>query len=170
MRLAEIPGFPAYLACEDGNIISKKTGRALVGSISNAGYKKLTMINEYGQQKSPSAHRIIATLFCEIPDGDGSFEVNHIDGDKLNNSASNLEWVRHSDNLRHAFEAGLREQDVAPRAVVGKNLSTGVIVVFDSIYKAARALGISQGNICMCCKGARPTASGYEWYYLVQEE
>lgn len=34
-----------------------------------------------------------------------------------------------------------------------------------SIYKAARDLKISQGNICMACKGQRPHAGGFYWKY-----
>jgi hypothetical protein len=49
---------------------------------------------------SVSVHRMVATCFCENP-LDKPF-VNHIDGNKLNNNASNLEWVTHSENMRHA--------------------------------------------------------------------
>lgn len=68
-------------------------------------------------------------------------------------------------NLKHAFENGLREDDVSPKEIIAKNAETGEVIKFPSIYKAARFLGISQGNICMCCKGIRPMASGYLFEY-----
>ena len=50
-------------------------------------------------------HRIVATHF--IPNPDNKPTVNHKDGDKLNNHVSNLEWMTHSENNRHAWDIGL---------------------------------------------------------------
>jgi len=52
-------------------------------------------------------HRLIATLFCENPNGYNI--VDHKDGNKKNNSVDNLEWVTFGENNRRAFELGLRE-------------------------------------------------------------
>lgn len=46
-------------------------------------------------------HRLVAEAF--IPNPDGLPAVNHIDGNQQNNAASNLEWVSHSDNMRHSW-------------------------------------------------------------------
>lgn len=52
-------------------------------------------------------HRLVATAFCNNPFG--YKEVNHIDGIKENNTASNLEWCSRSQNNKHAFQTGLRD-------------------------------------------------------------
>lgn len=50
-------------------------------------------------------HRLVAHMWCEKPDG--ANQVNHIDGNKGNNSAENLEWVTASENMQKAVESGL---------------------------------------------------------------
>ena len=49
-------------------------------------------------------HRLVAIAFVE---GDHSLTVNHIDGNKLNNTPDNLEWITKADNTRHQHKTGL---------------------------------------------------------------
>ena len=163
MTYETIENFPMYLACSDGYIINAKTGKILVGEIKKTGYREVTMTDADGSPRYVLLHRIIASCFCKK--SDKADEVNHIDGNKDNNAADNLEWVSHNENLKHAYENGLRENDVSAKKVIATNMENGEEIVFSSIYKAARFFGISQGNICLCCKGLRPYASGYYWRY-----
>lgn len=61
--------------------------------------------SECGKSNRQSLHRLVAQLF--IPRVDGKLEINHIDGCKLNNFSSNLEWTTRRENIRHAFDTGL---------------------------------------------------------------
>jgi hypothetical protein len=83
----------------------------------------------------------------------------------MDSRVENLEWVTHGENLTHAYETGLMPNNTTPRPVVAICIESGERMWFPSIYKAARFLGISQGNICMACKGERPYAGGYYWEY-----
>lgn len=166
MNSKRIEGFENYIVCDDGRIVNLDTNKELKGSIKRTGYVEVALYDKDGSH-GILLHRLVAKAFVDgYAEGK---EVNHKDGDKTNNSADNLEWVWHADNLKHAYETGLRADDVSPRAVRGVNIETGEAVTFASIYKAARFLGISQGNICMCCKGARPNAGGYIWEYIPEE-
>lgn len=158
-----IEGFSNYAVTDDGRVINRTTGKEIKQQTKNSGYKEVCIYSDDGAAYF-LVHRLVAKAFCKgYQDG---LEVNHKDGDKGNNAATNLEWVTHEENLRHAYETGLRASDVAPRKVRGTNEKTGEDLLFPSIYKAARFMGISQGNICMCCKGMRPAAGGYIWEYV----
>lgn len=70
---------------------------------STRGYYQVSLSKE-GKTYKVYVHRIVAEAFIE-----GSGEtVNHIDGNKLNNVVSNLEWLSYSDNNKHAFRIGLK--------------------------------------------------------------
>lgn len=75
-------------------------GRELSQFLNPCGYLRVKMNN-----KSIEIHRIVAKFFIgERPDG---YVVNHKDGDKLNNSPSNLEYVTIAENIRHSVEHGM---------------------------------------------------------------
>ena len=68
-------------------------------------YFRLSIRCDNGKVKKYLLHRLVA--ICFIPNPDGLAEVNHKDGDKLNNHVDNLEWVSRHQNQQHAFETGL---------------------------------------------------------------
>ena len=71
------------------------------------GYDTINFTFE-GKKKTFTIHSLVAKLF--IRDYDGNNEVvNHIDGNKLNNDVSNLEWVTHKENSQHASQMGLND-------------------------------------------------------------
>lgn len=71
-------------------------------------YLTCSLIREGSSYKSRVRfHRLIATTF--IPNPENKPDVNHIDGNKENNSVENLEWVTKSENNKHALETGLRQ-------------------------------------------------------------
>jgi hypothetical protein len=69
------------------------------------GYLLYSLSNR-GKQNYVTAHRIIATTFIE--NENYKLQVNHIDGDKTNNKVNNLEWCTASENIKHAFNTGLK--------------------------------------------------------------
>ena len=96
--------FEDYFIYEDGTIVSLLTGKHITKRIDPRGYYQINLcIN--GKCKTFKLHRIIATAFIANPNNLPC--VNHIDGNKLNNSLSNLEWVTYSDNTKHAVKTGL---------------------------------------------------------------
>ena len=91
-----------YFITEDGKIF--RNGKELSTSLTNKGYKTHRgTINKI--RKHISIHRAVAILYVLNPDN--KLQVNHIDGNKLNNHNTNLEWVTNKENRTHAIENGL---------------------------------------------------------------
>ena len=96
-----------YLACSDGFIYSdkKKTRVKLKGQLLNSGYLTVDLCWK-GIIKKLSVHRLIAKNFIDNPQN--KEQVNHINGNKLDNRPLNLEWNTRSENQLHSIKAGLR--------------------------------------------------------------
>lgn len=100
-----IPNYPEYLIDEYGSIFSLKSNKFIKLQLAKNGYVCAHIINENGVKRK-TVHRMVADAF--IPRGVGT-HVNHIDGNKLNNHVSNLEWVSISENILHAYRTGLMQ-------------------------------------------------------------
>jgi len=96
-----------YEVFEDGRVFSNIRNKFLTGEITHKEYLQYTLsIN-----KSPyriKAHRLVAQLFLPPHEEDKTI-INHIDGNKLNNHYSNLEWTTYYGNNLHARVNGLND-------------------------------------------------------------
>ena len=103
----EIKGYPGYFINQLGNIKNAKghVMHAKKTNNSTTGYYA-TKLFVNGKPKYPSIHRLLAMTFLGDPPTD-KHVVNHIDGNGLNNTLSNLEWVTVRENVRHAVRIGL---------------------------------------------------------------
>ena len=152
-----------YSISNKGRVKSHISNRILKPLLRKTGYLEICLYKNK-RKKYYLLHRVVAEMF--IKQVEGSNEINHIDGDKTNNCIENLEWSNRKQNLQHAYKNGLREDDVSPRRIkCYPKDNKNEVIFFESIYQAARRLKISQGNICMVCKGQRPMASGYIFKY-----
>ena len=94
-----IEEYPGYWCTEDGRIISTfKVGKVLKMYPNSKGYLQVTL-GHYGSNCRKYVHRLVAESFLYNPGNKP--QVNHIDGDKLNNHFSNLEWVTNQENSDH---------------------------------------------------------------------
>lgn len=98
-----------YQVSPDGEILSIRTNKILSPFKSNKGYS-LVITSIDSKVKKYQVHRLVAMTF--IPNPENKPQVNHIDGDKGNNSVSNLEWVTAAENVAYAIETGLDTRDI----------------------------------------------------------
>jgi len=106
-RRALIPGFEKYAVDENGTIWSyyhRKDGKQLSPGTHTGGYKQVCLYR-YGFPNQRYVHRLVAQAFLTNPEE--LPEINHIDGNKGNNTVSNLQWVTSSQNTKHMFYTGL---------------------------------------------------------------
>jgi hypothetical protein len=88
-----------YYISEDGKIF--RDGKEKNTTMSNKGYKMVSTYF-YGKSNKLYIHRLVA--ICYVPNPNNKQQVNHIDGDKLNNHYTNLEWVTNQENRNHAIK------------------------------------------------------------------
>lgn len=118
-------------------------------------------IRVYIYKKTIALHRLVAYIFLENPEN--KEQVNHKDGNKLNNKVENLEWCSNAENQKHKFEMGLGNNFT--RKVKQYDLNWNLIKEYNSISSASKEMNISKGTIQSVLLKNRKTAAGYIWKY-----
>lgn len=120
-----IIGTRNYYVTSDG-FVFKKTGdytfRQLVITTNNiTGYSSVLVRDRNGKWIGKRVHQLVAEAFLTKPKYVRNLELNHLDGVKSNNAASNLRYVSHQQNMQHAWKMGLCDR--IPVAVRKKRAS-----------------------------------------------
>lgn len=123
-----------YEVSNYGRVRSNKSGKWKLLSISETqdGYKKCSL-HYNGSAHCYRLNRLVAEHFIENPQNKPT--VNHIDGNKANNRADNLEWATLSEQMQHAYDSGLKKPAKGTLNSVSK-LSEDDVKYIRSHYKA----------------------------------
>lgn len=135
------------------------------------GYLRVTIIMDDGRRVIRRMHRLVAIAF--IPNPDNKPDVNHINADKQDNDATNLEWVTCIENNHHAIQHGLYANSFAAGRRENEKRMIPVVSIdrdgnrrtFPSISEAGRQLGIHRRHIQSVLKGERKHAKGQKFEY-----
>lgn len=87
----------------------------------------LMVVLHGNKNKTITVHRLVATAF--IPNPENKPQINHKDGNKLNNHISNLEWVTHQENMQHAFTTKLNRGRIGTENAKAKITEKEVIEI-----------------------------------------
>ena len=141
--------------------------RILKPSTVHGGYLLVILFKGSGKGKAYKVHRLVCEAFHENPENKPC--VNHIDENKTNNTANNLEWCTVAENNRHGtlYTRSAKAQS----KLVGQYTYDGVLVkVWQSTREVQRQLGFNAGAISGVARGKGKTAYGYIWKYIEERK
>lgn len=119
-----------------------------------------------------SIHRLVASAF--IPNFENKPQINHKDGNKLNNCIDNLEWVTASENQIHSRKNGLQvsvsgENHHSSKIINQYDLDGNFIKQWKCIRKVCELFNISPNCMYRCLINKRKEAGGYIWRYADEQ-
>lgn len=166
----DTPGNPNYIVSDTGRC--RRKGRTVDHSTRLKKGYVVTDLYQDGKRETRRMSRLVAEAF--IPNPDDKPEVNHKDGNKLNNNVSNLEWCTKKENCRHAWDNGLAKPS---RSMLGrKNPNAGRkgkpirIVetgeVFNTLKDCEEAIDGNNRHINDCLRGRQRSHRGYHFEYV----
>ena len=168
-----IAGYPAYKITNDGRVLTCfKLKTSIITNEwrelkqvydKSCGYMLVTLCKGKNQgRQNKRVHRLLMEAFK--PNPNNYPHINHIDGNKLNNSLDNLEWCTSKHNTQHSWALGM-SKPVNEKVVLQLDDNFNIIAEFASLHEAGRQTGVAWQNISKVCNGLRHTAGGFRWKY-----
>lgn len=157
--------YNGYFISKCGKVYSTKSNKFLKPTLRTDGYLIIHLHLVRYARKLIFIHRLVAQT--HLPNPHNKPFINHIDGNKTNNSIENLEWCTSSENIKHAFAIGLRSVSAENARKTGllaktrrganntsskKVIDTSTGKVFDCITEAAEFSGISNSWLSVMLK------------------
>jgi len=151
--------FPNYMVSNEGRVKNRLTNKILTLQLHKERYQ--VCISQDGNKATLKVHKLVALAW--VPNPHNKPDINHIDGDKLNNVASNLEWVTKKENHDHARVHRLIHDNKPIRAT---DISTGEHWDFYSVNQATLFFGWNRVYIYRALKRPTQTHKGIHFAYL----
>ena len=163
----EIEGASMYLISDLGRIKSLKFDkeRILKQNVNKyTGYVQCDILYDGNNKRTTKyPHLLVAEAFCENPNKLN--RVNHLDLDKLNCKAINLEYVTKLDNIHHYYNSDKPNKCREMRGVEARTLNGTLIGVYPSINQAAKQTGVSAGTVHKAVLGKTKKPRTYIFKY-----
>ena len=169
----DIPGYEGlYQASDQGRIrthpnkitsnarneVRRWKTRVMKGRGDNCGTGKRVGLWKDGEVKDYLFARIIGMVW--VQGYSPNLTINHINGNRLDNRAENLEWVPLAENIRHGFRTGLYDKCRKPVGL--KSKTTAEVTRFNSMAEASRYLGKNNQFISLRLSRERPDLGEFE--------
>jgi hypothetical protein len=157
----KVEEFDNYFVNESGEVLNVKNNHIKHPFLNKNGYYYVSLYKNNTGINIP-LHRIIANAF--IPNPYGKKTVDHIDGNRTNNSINNLRWATYSEQNSRFSTVGIRSERIRVSCVDGE------VIEFEQIQKAAEYFGCTISNISQMLKkgtyGKRGKTRFYKFEYV----
>lgn len=159
MRKVDIKDFENYQVTDDGRVWSKIKNKYL-RPFDVKGYLRVSLYKD-GKCCPTFVHKIVAEAFVENPNNYD--EINHIDENRHNNCASNLEYCTHLYNMRYGTRTQ-RQIDSISKEVYQYSKDLELIRKYKSCTEVEREnADLNHRGISYACIGKLKTYKGYIW-------
>ena len=157
----KVRSVPRATLYKDGRIGIHK-GRERKQQLNKKGYLAIDL-SVKSKQVRKLVHRLVAEAF--IPNPDNKEQVNHIDGNKQNNSVDNLEWSTNEENAIHANKHMLKDKTRRAKEVEQYDKEGNLIGTYRSLYNTAKEVNGDAYKISLVCKGKRNFHKNCIWRF-----
>ena len=163
MKWKDVKGYEGlYKVSDTGVVLSLarpgnwRGDHIMAGSHDTNGYRQVLLCKN-GKSKTVKIHRLVANAFVENPNG--YLEINHIDENKDNCAANNLEWCDRAYNVHYGSRTQKTKKKVAAYSKEGVLMGR-----FSGIRDACKIMGFAHaGNISRAVSGKNNSAYGFIW-------
>lgn len=166
----EVVDNPNYLVSNTGRV--RRNGSNKDKAVRDRKGYLVTDLYMNGKRKTERINRLVASAFVDNP---GNKEVvDHLDENKRNNNADNLEWITHSENIKRAWKSGTMHATCGMRGHSNPNagrkgkpfkiVETGE--VFNTLHECEAKINGNNRHINDCLKGRQKTHRGYHFEYI----
>lgn len=180
-----LPGSDVPLLINKEGLVFDLVKNTLITPYEQTGYKSIPIwFNRV--VKNQYLHRVVARLFVGKPERHNDLEykeleINHIDGNKANNAAVNLEWVTPSENIFHAQRTGLKKQwnqgtknkERLKRKdfdILAKDIRSGEIKRYDTIAGVCKAHGLNDQLIVVRLNNGQAMIKTKDWHVFKYDD
>ena len=127
------------------------------------------VVNLYagGKPKMHKVHRLVCQSFHDNPDNKS--QVNHLNENKTDNRACNLEWSTAKENNTHGTRTE-RSAKALSKPICQYTLDGDLVKVWQSTNEVERQTGFRRGNISQAANGKYKNSHGFIWKYVERKE
>lgn len=167
-NLGRVKSLARITTFKNRDSVRYETEKILTLAKHHKGYLKAQLRKE-DVLKGYFIHRLVALAF--IPNPENKSTVNHKDGDKSNNTVDNLEWMTNQENMKHAYDTGIRNNDKVSemkwKPVAQYTKDGELLRTYKSVKEALEENpGFHQSGVARCARGQQKTAHGFGWRYI----
>lgn len=146
----------------------RKDDKILYGHIQG-GYRRVTIVFNGQTTKAVQVHRLVAFAFHPIANFfDENLVADHINEDKLDNRACNLQWITHSENSQKSWL--VTKANRKARAKVIQYDATGKFLkAYSSVHESSDDLKLTESTIASACRQLSIVNKRWQFRYCYED-